>query len=377
MYGCHIQESLLPLPQSMPRPAWMGSTEPVEDALMINRALIRTRSLQYGYMYFHREDISIDSALLELKESYDETYDLYLHFLQLLPDLTDLHDDRLELARQKHLPLPEDLNPNMRLSYNRLIKKIRESEILQERALHAERNWRTHDEILRRVLLKILALPAYANYLAKEDSYEADRAFWVEAFRQVISVDEDIADLLAQQSIHWDSQLDNLEKIEVEEMPEIEKVEEAVQAAKLSGQLRSVKLSSAPVEIVKDFVDKTIRRIESDKEADSAVMLQYRNEEERTFSVDLLQRTIEYADETSELIDKYVKNWDSDRIADVDMLIMQMALAEMKAFDIPTGVIINEYLDLSKIYSTPNSSVYINGVLDTAAKEVRMKERIK
>ncbi len=341
--------------------------------IMINRALIRTRALQVLYAYHHRDDLDLKRGEEELTISLSKTYDLYLHFLNLIPELTHLHCELLEQRKKRLLPTEEDLKPNMRLAENRLAKVIDNSVLLAEWAENSGLSWWENRELMRLLLDKIMTSELYLNYRnAEATGFMADRTFWAEAFKTLIANDDDLAEYLESKSIYWYSELNCLEKIECEEMPEWEAIETQIDQAKNEGNYQGVPNAGGAVQIVKDFVEKTIKRITS-KTADKALMPMFRDEEDRTFARTLVHMTLLEHDRWQKLIRAHLSDsWEAERVADVDMLIMEMAVCEMvHCPDIATGVTINEYIELAKSYSTPKSHPFINGVLDAVAQELK------
>ncbi|WP_081961919.1 transcription antitermination factor NusB [Porphyromonas crevioricanis] len=342
---------------------------------MINRTIIRTRALQIAYAYQHREMAPIRAIVEALELSLKETYEFYLHFLGLLSDLTDLHCELLEARKHKHLATKEDKNPDMRLANNSLAVRMRQSPILQEYASSAVVNWRSNDSLLRRLLNKLLASDAYRNYLSAEPSIEADTTFWAEVYRDLIFCDEDVAEELEAYSPFWDNPLQITEKYGCEEMPDIETIDEAVEELKAQGNYRYVRADTVPVEIAKDFVLKTIRKMKDNEGPDSGISPMYKDPSDRQFAIDLISLTIENGQDYWQKLQSYLINWDGERVADIDMLIMQMAMVEISEMDeIPAHISINEYIELAKSYSTPKSYAFINGVLDKLAQQMAKKK---
>ncbi|MFC4665345.1 transcription antitermination factor NusB [Falsiporphyromonas endometrii] len=340
---------------------------------MINRTVIRTRALQVAYSHFKREKTTIDVTLKELENSLRETYDLYLHFLGLIPDLTEFHSDVLRAKQQKHMPTEDEKNPNMKLANNALAKLLRQNTILNDYEAEAMHNWRSDDAMLSRLLTKILQSNIYEAYLADIDSLRADCKFWLDVFKHIIFVDEDLADFLELESLYWDNSLFLIEKFESEELPDIERVEDEVEELKKNPDLyQSVRAETSPVEIVKDFVLKTIKQVKKTTPVEEIVSPMYKDDEDEMFAVNLLSKTIEGSCHYREILDKYLNNWDSERVADIDMILMQMALCEFFEMpDIPVRITINEYIELSKMFSTSKSYSFVNGVLDNVATEFK------
>ncbi|WP_373818843.1 transcription antitermination factor NusB [Porphyromonas loveana] len=346
---------------------------------MINRALVRSRVLQQAYVYYHRDDADIQSTEKELQNSLERTYDLYLFHLLLIPELTRLHAEFLESKKKKRLATAEDKNPNLRMAENRLAAKIDSCRPLWIRAEENVLNWRNEEAFLRRLLKKVHASDLFARYMAQDapDSFEADRQFWIEMMRDIVMPDEELAEVMEAVSVFWDNETQLIEKIETEDQPDIEDVEQSVQQAQAEGNYQIVPQDNAPTEIVKEFVLKTIRHIDAETDPESILIPIYKEKDDASFGVALLHQTIIHDAEYKQIIHDNLINWEVERIADMDMLIMQMAITELLHFpNIPALVTINEYIELSKLFSTPKSGTFVNGLLDAVTKKFREQGKL-
>lgn len=240
-------------------------------------------------------------------------------------------------------------------------------------------NWRSEEAFLRRLLKKIHLSEIFTRYMRSDatDDFEADRLFWNELMRDIILPDEELAEVMEEQSIFWDNQIQLIEKIETEEAPDIEEVEQSVRQAVADGNYQTIRQENAPIEIVKEFVLKTIRRIEQDTDPSAILLPAYKEKDDAVFGTTLLRNAIINGQEYRHIIRENLINWEVDRIADMDMLIMQLAIAELLHFpNIPVLVTINEYIDLSKLFSTPKSGTFVNGLLDAVVKSLREKGKL-
>ncbi|WP_329904738.1 transcription antitermination factor NusB [Porphyromonas pogonae] len=345
---------------------------------MINRALIRTRVLQVVYAHHHRENSTVATAELELNNSFSRTYDLYFYLLSLIPAITELHQELLEVRKNRHLATAEDKNPNTRLVDNRLSRMLYESEALDNRTRDKGLTWRTEETLLRSLLQKIISSEIYERYLNSKDNFQNDQLFWVEVFKNIIATDEDLAEYLEDKSIYWDDELTALEKIDCEEQPDWDEIDNAVQDARRNNRYNAVTLSDSSVEIVKDFTEKTLRRIIEDEPAEAHFLPLFKDREDENFAKVLLRQTLLKHADLKILVEQHLsKNWDSERVADMDMIILEMGISEMLYIpEIPTWVTINECIELAKIYSTPKSHTFVNGILDAVARELKESGRI-
>ncbi len=340
---------------------------------MINRALIRIRALQVLYSSHHRDDLDPARSEKELLNALSKTYDLYFHLLNLIPELTHLHAELLEQRKKRLRPTAEDLNPNMRLADNKLAKQLDSSAMLTEWAENSGLSWWEDRLLMRHLLDAVVHSELYRNYRESEkQGFVADRNFWADAFKEIIANDAELADYLEGKCFYWYSELENTEKIECEEMPGWEAIENEINAAKNEQRYQSTPCAGGAVQIVKDFVGKTIKRITA-KDADRALLPFFRDEDDRNFASTLLRMTLLDHARWKGIVEKHLSDrWEVERVADMDMLIMEMAVCEMVYCpDIAITVTINEYIELAKVYSTPKSHPFINGVLDAVAQQLK------
>lgn len=343
---------------------------------MINRVLIRIRVLQLAYEYYHGGENKLNAILKQLDNSLKRTYDLYLFLLLLIVELTELHKKQLEINKRKHLATAEDRNPNMKLANNKVAILLEQDEFLQDWADENKLRWSQIDFSLRPLHRKLLNSEAYNNYIKNEkgEGIAQDRSFWVNAMREVILTDSSVADILEAECPFWDNQLFIEEKIEVEEAPDIENVEQVVSEAMGTEHYKTDNPKDLPYAIVSEFVLKSIKKISSKSE----LMPMYKDEEDEQMARKLLELALSNGDLYRKLIEDNLINWEAERIADMDMLIMQLAVTELIHFpDIPAAVSVNEYIDLAKLFSTNKSGTFVNGLLDSIVRKLRETGKIE
>ncbi|MDO4707331.1 MAG: transcription antitermination factor NusB [Porphyromonadaceae bacterium] len=345
---------------------------------MINRILIRTRVLQTAYAYGHKSGANLQFAEVELQQALEKTYDLYLFLLQLIPSITDKYAEILEARRNRYIASDVDRKPNTRLLDNRLSRQISECLPLASWYIASSLAWYQEDLLLRELIKMIELSDEYDAYLKAEDSYDNDRNFWVEIFRKYIAPSATLAERLEELSIYWDSSLYYIERIDSVEDPDWEALDTTFAKARGTEGYSSARLEIGAVEVVKDFVEKTLRRAEQGQIFEAVLLPIYRDEGEEKFASHLLRQMLLNHSKYQELIAEYITDkWDRERLADLDLLLMQMAVTEFFHFpSIPTHITINEYVELSKAYSTPKSSGFINGVLDSIAKALKATGKI-
>ena len=328
---------------------------------MINRVLIRTRVLQVAYAHLHRGELRLATAEQDLLLSLHRTYDLYLFLLQLIPSLTEFHREVLEVRKKKHLATKAERSPNLRLVENRLAAKLASSEKLSSWYEGFNLRWEEDESLLRHLLRRIEGSEIYARYLeAEESTFELDRDFWVEIFHELFATDEELAEMLEQNSIYWEDDLKCTEKAETEERPasEDEAVEQALAEARQA--------------------EKTLRKSEQENAFDQEIRPAFKDEDDERFARMLFRQTLLKYSEQMKLIEPVLSTeWSSERLADIDALLLNLGLTEFLYFPmIPTQITINEYVELAKHFSTAHSASFVNGVLDALARKLKEEGKI-
>jgi N utilization substance protein B len=304
---------------------------------MINRIIIRSKILQVLFSAYQKEMEDLNLIESELLFSIQKTYDLYHYFLLLIPHLTDLQQKKTDLRKHKLLATAEELSPNTRFIDNRLAHQIHNNEQLQAFAGKKGLFWTDETAFTKKLLDQIIESDNYKQYLQSEDGYESDKEFWRQIFKTFIYNNDDLDDLLEEKSIYWNDD----------------------------------------VEVVKTFVVKTIKRFEEPAGAQQQLLPMFKDEIDREFAVRLLRQAFLKREDLDLRIKKHTVNWDFERIANMDLYIMQMAIAELLAFpNIPVSVTLNEYIDLAKVFSTPKSALFINGILDAIVEELKAGQEI-
>ena len=298
---------------------------------MINREIIRTKIVQLTYAYYQNGNKNIESAEKELFFSLSKAYDLYNYLLALMVAVTREARRRLEIEEAKARREGID-KPSTRFAYNRFILQLEANKQLCEFTETQKKTWNDEPEFVGRLFEQISKSQTYKDYMdAPTDSYEGDREVWRKLYKTLIQDNASLESLLEEQSLYW-----NDDK-----------------------------------EVVDTFVLKTIKRFEEQNGAKQELLAEYDSEEEKDFARKLFRATIMNADEYQRYMSEASRNWDFSRLAYMDVVIMQIAIAEMMTFpSIPISVTINEYVDIAKLYSTPKSGGYINGMLDAIARHL-------
>lgn len=303
---------------------------------MINRVLIRIKVLQIVYSYYQNGNGDLKTAENELMFSLKKSYDLYYYFLLLIVEVTNLHRRNLDNRKHKFMPTEEDLNPNTRLIDNRFAAQLAENEALLKYISEESISWANDEDFIKDVLESILTSDIYKEYLQNtEDNYEVDREFWRVVFKRLICCSEMVEQYLEDKSIYWNDD----------------------------------------ISIIETFTLKTIKKFEEGNGSKQELLPMFRDINDKLFATKLLHQTLLKGSEYRARIEKHVKNWETDRVANIDMYIMQIALAEIMTFPtIPTTVTLNEYIDIAKHYSTPKSGIFINGLLDAIVNELKNEQ---
>ncbi|MBR5326150.1 MAG: transcription antitermination factor NusB [Prevotella sp.] len=298
---------------------------------MINREIIRIKIVQLTYAYYQNGNKNIDSAEKELFFSLSKAYDLYNYLLALIVAITKEAGRRLEVAqaRAKREGLPE---PSQKFVFNRFALQLGENKALQDFLSTQKFAWEDSAVFLGQILETIESSETYKTYMASdEDSYEADRELWRKLYKTIITDNADLDAILEDQSLYW-----NDDK-----------------------------------EIVDTFVLKTIKRFKEQNGAKEELLPEWDSEEEKDFARKLFRSAILNADQYQHYMSEASRNWDFSRLAYMDVILMQIAIAEMMTFpNVPISVSINEYVDIAKLYSTKKSGGYINGMLDAIARNL-------
>lgn len=305
---------------------------------MINRVLIRLKIVQIVYAYYQNGGKNLDTAEKELFFSLSKAYDLYNYLLLLMVEVTKQANKRLNAAKNKLVPTKEELFPNTKFVENRFIAQLEVNKQLLEFSNNQKKTWENEADFVKTLCDKILESDIYKEYMASEtSSYEEDRELWRKLYKNIIFNNIELDQVLEDQSLYW-----NDDK-----------------------------------EIVDTFVLKTIKRFDEKNGAKQKLLPEFKDEEDQDFARRLFRRTILNADYYRHLISENTKNWDLDRVAFMDVVIMQIALAEILSFpNIPVSVSLNEYVEIAKLYSTPKSGGFINGTLDGIVNSLKKENKL-
>lgn len=300
---------------------------------MINRNLIRLKIVQLIYSYYQNGGKNIDTAEKELLFSLSKAYDLYNYMLLLIVSVSRYAFEQVEYKEQMNKVGHIDEPVNHRFADNQFAAQLENNKQLQDFVETKKKTWKNEISYIKQLYADIMASDFYAEYMALDEAtYEDDKLIWRKIYKNIIMKDERVDEILEEQSLYWNDDRD----------------------------------------IVDTFVMKTINKFDAKKGAEQELIPEYKDIEDQDFATRLFRRTITNEEYYRSLIEDNVKNWEFNRLAFMDVIIMQIAIAEMLSFpQIPISVTINEYVEVARWYSTPKSPGYVNGILDTVAKKLK------
>jgi len=305
---------------------------------VLNRRHIRVKVMQSIYAMHQKSSDELEKEEKFLIQSIDNIQDLYLIMLSSLIEIRKKEVVYLETSSKKHLATAEEKNPNKKFINNAVLQLLEESSslsiALEKRKIN---NWSMNDDYILILLNEIKKSALYQKYMStKKSTFEDDKQFVVDMFTEVLAPNEKLYEYLEDHKLTW---IDDIPLVNTQIQKQLKQINE-------KDEFRVVKL--------------------------------YKDEEDKEFVSLLFRKTVlnevvlakEYIDKTP--------NWDADRIAEIDTIILKMAICEFLKFpSIPVKVTINEYLEIAKEYSTPKSSIFINGILDNLVKEFETENKIK
>ncbi|MFH4967991.1 transcription antitermination factor NusB [Gaetbulibacter sp. M240] len=299
---------------------------------MLNRRHIRIKVMQtlYAFKGSESDDFSRDQKFLLF--SIENMYKLYLLLMALTIEIQKRAESDLQKKLNKHLATSEDKNPNRKFVNNQVLQYLAEN-IQLKNQIKSEKinNWELDNEYVDILFKAIISSDIYADYMQTRTSdFKEDKSFIIDIYKEIIAPNEKLYDYLEDKNLTW---LDDLPTVNTT----------------ILKQLRKLKTSSND----ELFVPKL-----------------YKDADDKQFAIDLFKKTLLNRSALNHTIEEKTQNWEADRIANVDNVLLQMAICELKNFPtIPVKVTINEYLEIAKEYSTPKSSIFINGILDKLVKE--------
>lgn len=296
---------------------------------MLNRRHLRIKVLQALYAYYHSDEDNLKRTETEMFTAVERIYDLYLYLLLTFNELKVVSEIRMEEGRKKIRPTEEELNPNRKFADNAVIQQLIDSYELRNASEDRVVNWigDEHHEMFKKIFAAIREGETYFTFMNNGvTGFDEDVQFAITLFKNDIANSPLIYNFFEEKSIHWMDDID----------------------------------------LACQMVIKTLKAAQADQKID--ILSLYKDkDDEQEFIRTLLRKTVSMDSESLKLIDELTDNWELDRIAKMDILLMKMAITELQVFkSIPKKVTMNEYIEISKFYSTPKSHTFINGILDKA-----------
>lgn len=307
---------------------------------MLSRRFIRIKVMQALYAFFHSEDREKTKYEKEMFSSFEKTYDLYLFLLLLLIEIREHGRNLISIRKGKHLPTLEDINPNTKFVDNKIFSILAINRQLAAESKNRNLSWENEKDIVQKLLLKIKKTDSYKSYMSNvSKNFKDDKKFISEMYLEIIVQDELLQFHFEEKNIHWADDID----------------------------------------FVNTLVLKTIDYIPESAMDDMPLAKLYKDEkEDKKFAEVLFNEVIAHTEEEEKQIQSKTENWELERIAFMDVLLMKMAITEFLYFPtIPVKVSLNEYIELAKQYSTPKSSVFVNGILDKLLAEFKNDGRLQ
>ncbi len=308
---------------------------------MLTRRHIRMKVMQCVYALTHSRDDTLEKQEKFLKASIENTYILYLLILSLLREVHEMAGKQVIISSRKYLATSSDSFPDQEkfIQNKVLLQIVNNGNLTRELEKRKLRNWYLNEEYVRLVYKDITSSAHYESYMAVPGgTYEQDKNFIMEIFKEVVAPNEKIYEYFEDDKLTW-----------VDDLP-----------------------------LVNTFILKQLMKLKEDQHESFFLPRLLKDNEDMDFARELLRKTLLKNESLVREIEGKTPNWDKDRIADIDAILLKMAICELLDFpSIPERVTINEYLEIAKEYSTPKSSIFINGILDKLVREYRADGKLK
>ena len=307
---------------------------------MLSRRHLRVKVMQALFAYHRSEGAELAVGEKLLNQSLTKVYDLYIHQLSLLVQIHSFAKQQIEGGKSKRMPTAEELNPDMRFAENRVLVQLENHPQLEKHIAARKINWAEHSELIRRIFTTFKESSAYQDYMSGDvPTYKEERRIVYKLYEDFLFPNDHLLSIFEEKSMLWMNDFDQ----------------------------------------VTDLVVRTISDFKKDVKFGGVLVSLYKDEEEdKAFVKDLFRKTATNNLVYQKMIEDKLVNWDLDRIASTDILLMKMAVSEfINISSVPTKVTMNEYIEISKEYSTPKSKVFINGILDKLLAELKEQGKVK
>lgn len=306
---------------------------------MLTRRHIRVKVMQSLYAFNQSKNDKLATEEKFLLKSMEEMYDLFLLQLSLMNEIRTKAETFLEKSQQKYLATQEEKDPNRKFIDNKAIESLSQNESFRnELEVRKINHWKRDDEYAEILWEELKNSELYEDYMQTRDSgFKEDKEFALNLFKQIIAPNEKLYEYLEDKKLTW-----------LDDLP-----------------------------LVNTAIVKLLQKLKEKDGSDFKLPKLFKSDDDKDFAIELFRKTyLNNEDLDIEMLGK-TPNWDKDRIAEIDMLLIKMAICEFLKFpSIPVKVTINEYLELAKEYSTPKSSIFINGVLDKLSKEYKEEDKL-
>jgi len=304
---------------------------------MLSRRVLRTKVVKAVYAHMQCEDVTPVASEKSLLLSIDRAYDLYFHLLALVPEIAEYATERIRIGENKKLPTYDDLHPNRKFVENKVVARLAEDEGLQAELKSRKLSWANNEDVIVALYNALIRQPFYQKYmLSEERSFREDAQFVSDIYMTMLEEFEPLESALEEQSVLWNDDLG----------------------------------------FILTMVSRTILSM---REAHERIKLmpQFKSEEDLDYSKSLLRNTIASYERVALMLDNSMNNWDIERVALMDKIILVTAIVEAENFpSIPVRVTMNEYIDIAKCYSTASSGSFINGLLDKMINQLTEEGKI-
>lgn len=366
---------------------------------MLTRRHLRIKVLQAVYAYHQAEEHNLENARKQLFASINRLYDLAFYQISFLPEIVALARNLIEEGRKKHLPLPEDLNPNLRFVENALILKLENNRNFLKHVDRLKISWGNYPEIIRRLYQNLRNTKEYTDYMATQPGhFKTDKEFALFVLDKIVIADPGVQALLEEKNIFWANDVfhntfkitaDMLFSENPDELPDREIFIKLFREAGSPADGLEIAVEEESFYPENDYnigawlARRMLSEFKTSWDEFSPLPPLFKpaadeDDSDETFANRLFLKTILRNDEITDIISDKITNWDPDRLAIMDMLLLKMAVVELTEFQtIPIKVTLNEYIDLAKAYSTPRSGQFVNGVLDRVVADLSGQGKIK
>lgn len=316
---------------------------------MLTRRDLRMKVLQSLYATDISQIDNLQQAENQLIKSTESIYDLFIYQLSFILEMAEYAQNKIEENKRKQLPTLEDLHPNTRFWDNPFLQIVWENKKLQQEIERLNIHWDIYPEVFRDIYSLFINSPEYKQYAALETkNFKQARNITTLFYTDFILPNKTLEDIYEEMQLHWNSDL-------------------LIAAFLVIQYFESINTSSSPE-------DKLPPLFKSNDHEEGNFGI----EDDRTFMRDLFRKVIVHSEEYDQILSTHIQNWDYDRVAKIDILILKMALAELFEFPtIPIKVTINEYIEIAKAFSTNKSNIFINGLLDSLIREFSNQGKIK